>query len=86
MGGRLSPHRGCPDTPGLKIPPWADASQHRARIPLGLAPRPSQRGHDDYQNAAPDTAAMLSFRDRPRAPGAAVRVSFADYEAVGMSS
>jgi hypothetical protein len=30
---------------------------------LGLAPRPSQGGHDDYQIVAADGADMTAFRD-----------------------
>src|SRR5262249_28356978 len=38
------------------------ALRRRARIPLGQAPRPSQAGHDDYQSAEADRAAILAFR------------------------
>ena len=32
-------------------------------IPLGLVPRPSQRGHDEYQTAEADRAGITALRD-----------------------
>jgi len=46
----------------LKIPRWADASGAEPVLPLGLTPRPSQGGHDDYQTDEADGAAILVSR------------------------
>src|SRR6476660_8782715 len=68
--GRLSPHRGWKASTFLKIPRWADRlTTFEPAIPLGLAPRPSQRGHDDYQADEVDRGRHPGFARHERLAG-----------------
>src|SRR5262249_17720084 len=61
--GRLSPHRGWK---GTILPENSTLGRRFGAepvLPLGLTPRPSQGGHDDYQSAAFDRAGITFFRD-----------------------